>query len=152
MRLLLALISIAVCNLSLASETLDFEFSATLDNHLRSISLSADIERDYGFKLTNPRLLLIETKSLSTLEYIEQRKVLDELGHDAENYQLLYVVSNIEERLSHRYSTSIEVAKKMNPGKVFRIRLLSSIGKILNESSKPISITKLKSWLEPNDS
>ena len=126
----------------------DIRFFDSSGVEYRTATLGNDIERNNGIKLRNPKVLLIETLDLESTEYKAQNEVLEQLGHEAEDKEVLFVVACSTDQALHGYHTSIEDAKALADRVIkFRVRLLSRFGLVSKSSLQPISLPELQKWL-----
>ena len=144
---LLVLLVISPCKV--LADIVDIEFHTRSNTTYRTTNLSADLKKNYGIKFDGEKVLLIETPHLSSPQYKVQREQLNRLGHNTEEYQVMFVVACQNEESEGGYYTTIEEARKLANGiSVFRVRLLDSKGVVVNESAHPVLVGKLIEWLK----
>ena len=145
MKLLVFSALLAAASAAMAADMVDVPFFDAAGNKY----LSADLRSRYGLNLEKARVLLVETPSLASPEYQTQAKAFDSLGHEIEELQVLFVVACPSEEYKDGYHTSSDVARALAPGQTtFRVRLLNPTGMVLKESSRPLSVKKLRLWLK----
>lgn len=94
-----------------ASDIVDIDFVDTRGNRYRTTNLSVDLKNHYSQEFVGAKVLLIETPSLDSDEYLKQELALKLLGH--EEFQILIVVASIKQEYEHGYHTSRQVAKEL---------------------------------------
>jgi len=142
------LAALMLSSLAHSSPGIDIEFQSSGNQVYRTTTLESDIKKYYGFKVSDPRVLLVVVESLNSPELIEQNNAIDGLGHDVEQYKLIYVISCKNETYEHGYHTSKEVASSLaSAEEVFKVILLGSSGKVLKQSNQPVSSKELRKWL-----
>lgn len=131
-------------------QVLDIKFSRDDKTFIGTTTLAKDLEKEFKVKPKSPKVLLVETPSLTSIEYEKQVLALIEFGKEAEKYEILFVVVCPEEIYSKGYHTTVEAAKGLSTeGKtVFRVRLLNPSGVILKDSPHPVSSAILTNWLD----
>lgn len=134
-----------------AAEVLDVEFKDTSDRQLyHTTTLSRDLILWYGREVANVnvKVLLIETPILSDKRYKMQNNSLNRLGHEVEEFQVMFVTACTEEEYHDGYHTTREAAIRLSSNKgSFRVRLLNSTGRVLKDKSEPVSTIELRRWL-----
>lgn len=128
---------------------IDIEFKSSGNKIYRTTTLESDIQKNDGFAVNKPRVLLVEVEALNSEKLRRQNNALNDLGHDVENYKLIYVISCKNEEYSDGYHTAKEVASALaGSNDMFRVRLLGAEGVILNQSSQVVSAKEIRRWLE----
>lgn len=128
------------------AEVLDFEFMDNSGRTFRTTMLLAQLEQKYSYRYENVSILLIETPSPIDQDYSKQNQILDSMDHgEAEELQLMYVISCWTEEYKHGYHTSIKTAKSLaGTNKAFRVILIDVNGKVYFRNSSPISLEILR--------
>lgn len=148
MRIAVLAFLLAFASVAVASTVVDVEFIASGGAKYRTSKLVSSLEANYGENYTNAKVLLIETASLGSESYTAQSKALNALGHESEEYRVLFVVACPDAEYKDGYHTSRETAQKLMANMTtFRVRLLNQDGFVLKESTKPVLGTELMSWL-----
>lgn len=127
-------------------DVLDFEFTDSLGGTYRTTALLRQLEEKYKYRYQQMNILLIETPALKDAVYLEQERILNSLGHgEAEELQIMFVISCWTQEYGHGYHTSIETARRL-AGKhgAFRVRLLDEKGTVLKVFRSPISAETLR--------
>ena len=141
-------IAILLLPLNAKAQILDFKILSTNNSHIyRSTTFQSELETQYDFSIDGTVLILLETPSFENEEYLKQNSILESFGHETESLQLIYIISCTTKEYEHGYHTTLEVAKSLNSGNKFRIRLLSINGLVLHESLAPISKEEIKTIL-----
>lgn len=134
--------------LAYSSTGMDIEFQSSENKVYRTTTLESDIQKYYGFRVANPRVLLVVVESLNSPVLKRLNRIIDDLGHDIEQEKLIYVISCKNGEYAHGYHTSKEVASSLLSDKeAFKVILLDSNGVVLKQSSLPVSSNELREWL-----
>ena len=142
----------SISSVTLASNTINIEFNSINGKIYHTKSLHKDIEKNDGFRPGKPKVILIETLNCDSPSFIEQHKRLESIGHQNEEYELMFVSACLDRRYKHGYSISVKAASRLNSEKKrFRVRILDSAGRVMHKSLKPISSNTLADWIADMD-
>ena len=145
MRTIILVIMLIASFSVFASDIVDIDFFDARGNRYRTTSLLTDLKNNYSQEFLSVKVLLIETPSLDSGEFLKQDRALKLMGH--EEFPILFVVASIKQEYKHGYHTSRQVAKELaGESARFRIRLLTSTGLVLEESTEPLAVQQLKRW------
>ena len=149
MKSILIAIMLFFVSSAASAEVLDIEFfDGGNDHSYRTVTLSADLKLHYGNSFEGARVLLIEVPSLNSKDYLAQDRGLEDLGHETEDFRVLFVIACTQEEYKSGYHTTREVALKLAAGMTqFRVRLLDSSGNVLKVAHRPLSVDELRQWL-----
>ncbi len=155
MKILTLVVLLFISPVLYAAEVLDIEFKDNRGKLYHTSTLSKDMALHYGqaFADVDMQVLFIQTASLSDEKYQTQNSYLNALGHEVEEFAVIFVTACTQQEDVHGYYTSIETAKKMSSERrPFRIRLLNSKGVVLRDSSSPVKTPELRRWLQQKKS
>ena len=131
-----------------ASEVMDFEFQNSDGIVFQSTTILNQLEQRNNYRYDNINIILIETPSLNHKNYLEQMEILNSMAHgEAEDLQLIYVISCSKEEYKDGYHTSIQTAKKLtNQNESFRVRILDGKGNVYKSFNDPISVEFIRNF------
>ncbi len=155
MKILTLAILLFIVPIVYAAPVLDIEFKDNRGKLYHTTTLSKDMALHYGqaFATVDMQVLLIQTTSLSDEKYQTQNSYIDSLGHEVEEFAVIFITACTQQEDAHGYHTSIATAKKLSSEKSpFRVRLLNSKGVVLRDSSSPVTTTELRRWLKQRKS
>lgn len=152
MKKLLIITSFFITSVSLASNAINIEFKSVNGKIYHTKSLHNNIEKNDGFRPGKPKVLLIETLNCANPSFIEQHRQLESIGHQNEEYELMFVSACLDKQYKHGYSISVKSANRLNSDKkAFRVRILDAEGRVMHKSLKPISANTLADWIADMD-
>ena len=126
---------------------LAFDFYDAGGKLYRSTNLAEDIQRHHGF-YSSPRVVLVQTPSLTHSDYKRQMTILGRI--DAERLNLLYVVSSRSGVARHGYHTTPKASAEVTGHSGgFRVTLFNSGQKVLATADHPLSAKELQRALAP---
>lgn len=148
MKSILIAIMLFFVSSAASAEVVDIEFFDSGNDQYRTVTLSADLKLHYGNSFEGMRVLLIEVPSLNSKDYLAQDRALEDLGHETEDFRVLFVIACTQEEYKSGYHTTREVALKLAAGMTqFRARLLDSSGNVIRVEHRPLSGNELRQWL-----
>ncbi len=95
MKILTLAVLLSIAPVLYAAEVLDIEFKDNRGNLYHTTTLSKDMALHYGEARANVdmQVLLIQTTSLSDEKYQAQNSYLDALGHEAEEFAVIFITA-----------------------------------------------------------
>lgn len=102
------------------------------------------LQKEYN--LENPPKLILLATSKNELELFKLQ--LNEIYQiDAEEINYIYIIANAEKEYKGQYYTSMNTAKRILSGKMFKIIIFNEQGKIIKNSDQVLYKEKLKKIL-----
>jgi len=130
--IILFLISLFACAHNGNSE--EITFSDSHGKHYSSNTVGAIIKKEYDLN-EKPKLLLLATSNSNLEAFKSQLRIIKEI--DAEKFQYLYVIANIETVDKSGYHTSKMDAKRILGNAAFKIIIYDQNGTLV-QSSKAV--------------
>ena len=127
----------------------DFEFYDAMGRLYSTNTLEASFSQHYGHSYS-PFVILVEISDKENAQYKKQYKALEQL--DWEQVNAIYVVANKTSAETSGYYVKPELANKMMPSGVFRIRMISPEGLLLKESQHVMSALEIEVLISKNKS
>ncbi len=105
MKILTLVVLLFIAPVLYAAEVLDIEFKDNRGKLYHTRTLSKDMALHYGqaFADVDMRVLLIQTTSLSDEKYQTQNSYLDALGHEVEEFAVIFVTAYTQQEDVHGY-------------------------------------------------
>ncbi len=131
--IILLFISLFACAHKGNSEKIVFYDS--YGKYYSSDTVGAKIKKEYGLN-EKPKLILLATSNSNLEEFKSQLRIIKEIN--AEKYQYLYVMANIEVVNNSGYHTSKMDAQKILGNSAFKIMIYDQNGTLIQNSNEVI--------------